>query len=93
MKKIYSWQYDEFNQVGVDYENQKEVEAYDSRHAQFRDADAECTSIPDALSVTPQSVVIELGAATGAFAIHAAQRCASVYAVDVSGPMANKGRL
>lgn len=87
MKKISSWQYDEFKQVGVDYEDPAEVEAYDSRHAQFRDVDAECTSILDALSVTPQSVVIEFGTGTGAFAIHAAKRCASVYAVDVSGPM------
>ena len=87
MKKITSWQYDEFKQVGVDYENQEEVEAYDSRHAQFRDVDAECSGILDALAVTPQSVVIEIGTGTGAFAIHAAQRCASVYAVDVSVPM------
>jgi len=87
MKKISLWQYDEFEQVGVDYENQEEVEVYDSRHAQFRDIDAECTSILDALAVTPQSVVIELGTGTGAFAIHAAQRCARVYAVDISCPM------
>lgn len=87
MKKIPSWQYDEFKQVGVDYDSQEEVEAYDSRHAQFRDIDAECASILDVLEVTPQSVVIELGTGTGAFAIHAAQRCASVYAIDISEPM------
>jgi ubiquinone/menaquinone biosynthesis C-methylase UbiE len=87
MKNISSWQYDEFKQVGVDYENHEEVEAYDTRHAQFRDVDTECTNILDSLSVTSQSVVIELGTGTGAFAIHAAQRCARVYAVDVSFPM------
>ncbi len=84
MKKIRSWEYDEFKQVGIDYENREAVEAYDSRHAQFRDVEAECKSILDALSVTSQSVVIELGTGTGAFAIQAAKRCASVYAVDVS---------
>ena len=87
MKKIFSWQYNEFEQVGVDYEDPAEVEAYDARHAQFRDVGAECISILDALALTPQSVVIELGTGTGAFAIHAARRCASVYAVDVSLPM------
>lgn len=87
MKKITSWDYDEFKQVGVDYESQEEVAAYDSRHAQFRDVDAECTKILEALSVTPQSVIIEIGTGTGAFAVHAAQRCADVYAVDVSTPM------
>jgi cyclopropane fatty-acyl-phospholipid synthase-like methyltransferase len=41
MKKLPSWQYDEFKQVGVDYEDSAEFEAYDSRrHAQFRDVDA-----------------------------------------------------
>jgi putative AdoMet-dependent methyltransferase len=87
MKKIPSWQYDEFKQVGVDYEDPAEVEAYDARHSKFRDVDDECTRILDALAVTPQSVVIELGTGTGAFAVHAAQRCASVYAVDVSESM------
>jgi ubiquinone/menaquinone biosynthesis C-methylase UbiE len=87
MKKPPSWQFDEFNQVGVDYQDPVEVEAYDTRHAQFRDVDAECTKILNALAVTPQSVVIELGTGTGAFAIYAARRCTKVYAVDVSVPM------
>jgi ubiquinone/menaquinone biosynthesis C-methylase UbiE len=87
MKKTSSWHYDEFKQVGVDYANREEVEAYDARHAQFRDIDAECAGILDALAVTPQSVVIEIGTGTGAFAIHAAQRGAGVHAVDVSGAM------
>lgn len=87
MKKSPQWQYDEFSQVGVNYDDPAEVEAYDARHTQFRDVDAECASILDALAVTPQSVVIEIGTGTGAFVLHAARRCASVYAVDVSGPM------
>ncbi|MDY6904958.1 MAG: methyltransferase domain-containing protein [Thermodesulfobacteriota bacterium] len=87
MKKIPAWQYDEFNQIGVDYEDPAAVEAYDARHARFRDVDAECNRILDLLAVTPQAVVIDLGTGTGAFAIHAAHRCAKVYAVDVSGPM------
>lgn len=86
-KKSPAWQYDEFNQVGVDYTDSKEVEAYDLRHAQFRDVDAECTKILGMLGVNPQSVVIELGTGTGAFAIQAARHCANVYAVDVSKPM------
>ena len=87
MEKTTFWQYDEFNQVGVDYDDVAEVEAYDTRHSQFRDVDAECIGILDLLAVTPQTVVIELGTGTGAFAIHAAKRCVRVYAVDVSTPM------
>jgi cyclopropane fatty-acyl-phospholipid synthase-like methyltransferase len=49
--------------------------------------DAECTRILDALAVAPKSVLIELGTGTGAFAIHAAQHYAHVYAVDISSPM------
>lgn len=81
------WQYDEYRQVGVDYADTAAVEAYDARHARFRDVHAECNRILDTLAVTPESVVIEFGTGTGAFAIHAAQRCAGVYAVDVSKPM------
>ena len=81
------WQYDEFDQVGVDYDDPAEVEAYDARHATFRDIDAECAAILDALAVPSQSVVIEIGTGTGAFAIHAARRCSKVHAVDVSDPM------
>ncbi|HKI70412.1 MAG TPA: SAM-dependent methyltransferase, partial [Verrucomicrobiae bacterium] len=74
MKKSPQWQYDEFSQVGVNYDDPAEVEAYDARHTQFRDVDAECASILDALAVTPQSVVIEIGTGTGAFVLHAARR-------------------
>lgn len=87
MKILPPWKYDEFSQVGIDYADQTEVEAYDHRHSKFRDVEAECKKILDAIPVTEQSVVIEIGTGTGAFAIYAAQRCATVYAVDVSRPM------
>ncbi len=90
--KTPSWQYDEFRQVGTDYDDPRHVEAYDARHAQFRDVDAECTGILDLLGLASQSTVIELGTGTGAFAIHAARRCARVYAVDVSRPMLDYAR-
>ena len=90
--KTPAWQYDEFRQVGTDYDDPAEVEAYDSRHARFRDVDAECNSILDTLGVARHSVVIELGTGTGAFAVHAARRCARVHAVDVSRPMLDFAR-
>lgn len=87
MKQSPPWQYDEFMQVGIDYDDPAAVAEYDARHAKFRDVAAECRGILDALNVTPRSVVIELGTGTGAFAIFAARCCAKVYAVDVSQPM------
>ena len=84
MTDISSWQYDEFRQVGTDYNDLAQVEAYDSRHSQFRDIDGECQAILGALDLTPKSSLIEIGTGTGAFAIHAAHHCAKVYATDVS---------
>jgi putative AdoMet-dependent methyltransferase len=92
MKQKPSWYHDEFRQVGTDYDDPAQVEAYDARHAQFRDVDAECDGILGMLDVTPQSVLIELGTGTGAFAIHAARRCKKVYAADVSRPMLDFAR-
>ena len=92
MKDAFSWQYDEYRQVGTDYADIAQVEAYDARHAQFRDVHAECQAILDALELTPRSVLIELGTGTGAFAIHAAPHCETIYAVDVSAVMLEYAR-
>lgn len=87
MTEHLSWQYDEFRQVGMDYCDPVQVEAYDSRHSEFRDVDAECKSILDSLGLPRNAILIELGTGTGTFAIHAAHHCASVYAVDISKQM------
>ena len=87
MKNYISWQYDEFKQVGKDYSLQAEVEVYDSSHADFRDLDKESSTVLDCLAVGINDVLIDFGAGTGTFAIHAARRCAKVYAVDVSEAM------
>lgn len=85
-----SWQYDEFQHVGRDYSQAKEAEAYDSRHADFRDVDKENRETLDLLGVQAGDVVADFGAGTGAFAIQAAKRCAKVYAVDVSRAMLDR---
>jgi len=86
------WQYNEFKHVGTDFDDPKHVEAYDKRHAQFRNVEAECNGILDLLGLGSESVVIELGTGTGAFAIHAARRGARVYAADVSRSMLDYAR-
>ena len=83
----YSWQYDEFKQVGTDYSSKTEVEHYDSSHADFRDMEAESADILDLLKIREDGVLIDFGSGTGTFAIHAARRCARVYAIDVSQAM------
>ncbi len=82
-----SWQYDEFTQIGKDYADPAEVEAYDLRHGRFRDVRKENEAILRALDVQPGQEVIEFGTGTGAFAIQAAERFRRVYAVDVSPAM------
>ncbi|KAF0093144.1 MAG: methylase [Puniceicoccaceae bacterium 5H] len=87
-----SWCYDEFKQIGKDYGSAEEVDVYDSSHADFRDIRAEAESVLDRLELQPEDVVIDFGAGTGTFAIAAANRCAEVYAIDVSRTMLDHAR-
>lgn len=87
-----SWQYDEFKQIGTDYESLEEVEAYDKRMQSLRDVAGETAHILDLLQITPESTILEIGTGTGEFAIGAAARCAKVYAADVSLPMLEYAR-
>lgn len=87
MKSVPSWQYDEMKQIGKDYADPAEVEAYDSRHGKFRNVEKENTAILEALGLRPQDLLIDFGTGTGAFAVQAAGRCSKVYAVDISTVM------
>lgn len=82
-----SWQYDEMQQIGKDYNSHAEVEAYDARHGKIRNIAKENEDILDKLRLRSNHVLIEFGCATGAFAIQAAPQCAMVYAVDISRAM------
>ena len=81
------WQYDETKMSGVDYLQAEEVAAYDRMHRKFRDYAKSTERIIHRLALGRDSTVIDLGSGTGAFALHAAKRCGTVYAVDVSAAM------
>ncbi len=87
MPEYPSWQYDEMQQIGKDYDSLAEVEAYDARHGKFRNVKKENEEILEALRVQPDDVLIEIGCGTGSFTIETARQCARVYAVDVSRAM------
>jgi putative AdoMet-dependent methyltransferase len=87
MKNILHWQYDEFRQIGTNYGSKTEVDIYDSRHADFRDIEAESRKILDMLEVRSSDVLLDFGSGTGTFAIQAAKRFAKVHAIDVSQVM------
>jgi len=80
-------QYDEFKHVGTDYGSIDEVADYDRRMQKMRDISKESTLILDALNLSPDNTILEIGTGTGEFAIAASSRCSKVYAVDVSPVM------
>ena len=81
------WQWNEMQQVGTDYADIAEVEAYDRRMATFRDVDAENRSVLAMLALPSGSSVLEIGCGTGRFARMAAAQGHDVTAIDVSRPM------
>ncbi len=93
MNQSPSWQFDEMKQVGKDYADIAEVEAYDARHGKFRNIEKENEDIIQTLSIQKHHAVIEFGTGTGAFAIQAAASARQVYAVDVSLAMLDYASL
>jgi putative AdoMet-dependent methyltransferase len=80
-----AWFYNEFQQVGVDFEAAAQVEAFDRNQTSSTVAAEQ--QLVDRLGVSTGHTVIDLGAGTGTFAIQAALAGAQVYAVDVSRTM------
>jgi putative AdoMet-dependent methyltransferase len=87
MKDRPVWQWDELQQVGVDYSDAAEVERYEARMGEFRDLAAEDAAILAELSLPANSQILEIGTGTGHFAIAAARAGHRVTALDVSPAM------
>ena len=81
------WMWDEMRQVGTDYADWREVEAYDARMGAVRDVDGENREALDALGLAPGAAVLEIGCGTGRFARAAAAAGLAVTAADVSAVM------
>jgi ubiquinone/menaquinone biosynthesis C-methylase UbiE len=92
MFKTPEWTYDEMKQTGVDYSSVEQVQQYDDLHQRFRDYEKDSGAIIKLLELDSNSTVIDMGAGTGAFALHAAKHCRKVYAVDVSSAMLERCR-
>ena len=84
MKETPLRQYDEFRHFGVDFANQDEVEAYDTKQGTTVEGEAQLVS---ELGLLPEHTVLEFGCGTGCFAIAAARRCRKVHVVDISKAM------
>ncbi len=81
------WRYNEWKPCGVNYNSVLCAMSYDIHHGQFRDYQKESEEIISLLDLASDQTVMDMGCGTGAFAIHAAERCRKVYAVDVSKAM------
>ena len=86
------WQYDETQQVGTDYRDQREVQAYDERMHKLRDVESEAKDIRNALRLSSESVVWEIGTGTGECALTLAVTVKHVHASDVSPAMLEYAR-
>ncbi|MEA1893593.1 MAG: hypothetical protein U9N36_00040 [Euryarchaeota archaeon] len=74
-------------QTGVDYASAEQVQRYDDMHQSFRDYEKDSDTIVRLLELNSNSTVIDVGAGTGAFVLHAAKHCRKVYAVDILSAM------
>lgn len=81
------WLYDEFIQAGVDYQNARVAQKYDSRHGHFRDFAAEAALIRERTGLKSTDRLIDFGCGTGRLTIEHAPFCEKIDAVDVSEPM------
>jgi putative AdoMet-dependent methyltransferase len=79
------WLYDEFRQIGTDFETMAQVKAYDrNQHSSTPEAEQ---ALMARLGISSGHSVIDLGCGTGTFAIQAALSGVEVFAVDVSQAM------
>lgn len=85
--------YNELKQIGVNYADKKEVQEYDSRMQGLRNMRKENKEIIEALNITKDSAILEIGSGTGELAIEAAKYCKKVYAVDISPVMLSSAHV
>lgn len=78
------WLWNEMQQVGTDYNDLSEVEAYDKRMETFRDIDAENREMLSILELPGNANVLEIGCGTGRFSRSAAAAGMRATAIDVS---------
>ncbi len=87
MNSIPPWYYNEFKQIGTDYNSPEEVYEYDIRMKKLRNINNELDYIIDNSNLGSNDIVLEFGCGTGEFLLKAASHCRLVYGLDVSTVM------
>ncbi len=87
MKSICRWYFNELQQVGLDYTDIKEVQAYDLRMKKIRDIKKEIQDMVSEINIKKGDVVLEIGTGTGELAVGISKYCKECIALDVSATM------
>jgi ubiquinone/menaquinone biosynthesis C-methylase UbiE len=87
LKTFARWYFNELQQVGVDYADIKEVQAYDLRMQKIRDVNKEIQDIMSAINLKEEHVILEIGTGTGELAVEVSKYCKKVIALDISNTM------
>jgi tRNA A58 N-methylase Trm61 len=75
MNQHSGWYYDEFKQIGIDYTNLEEVQAYDLRMRRLRNIESESASVIDLLGIKNTDLILEIGTGTGELALGFSVHC------------------
>ncbi|MGA1870918.1 MAG: class I SAM-dependent methyltransferase [bacterium] len=81
------WLFNESKSVGVNYFDKKLVREYDKEHEKFRNFEEEALKISDAVDLSKDSIILDIGCGTGGLTTHFSRICKHVYAVDPSDEM------
>jgi putative AdoMet-dependent methyltransferase len=92
MNNLPAWHYDEIQHTGADFSDPKIVKAYDDRMQRLRNIPQEIEIAQNALQLTPDQTLIEIGVGTGEFAIALSSYCKEVIATDISPSMLQYAR-
>lgn len=93
MNRYPQWYYDEFKQIGVDYTDFEEVQAYDLRMRKSRDTEYEANCIRELLKIKDTDLILEIGTGTGELALRFSAYCRKVVAIDVSKTMISFAKM
>ena len=83
------WYYDDLRQVGLDFDDEGQVQTYDDRQSSTVEEDGE---LLDTLGLSTDHVFADFGCGTGMLVCEAARRCAKAHALDVSAAMLSAAR-
>lgn len=79
--------YDEIHHAGVDFSDEREVEAYDSYMQKLRNIVHEVGRILEAAQVGGEEAILDIGAGTGEVSLGLSAWCKQVVAIDISAAM------